>query len=257
MFRSFAIISVLACAALPVCAQDLSGTGAGILDQAKLARRAIAVHNNDAALEHIQYAVVLADRIMSQAPPEESPVVVPVSKEIQTTTTYRPVKRGKGPLTPKRMKKYTSAREVQQDITTADLNVTNAANDLEAAQLALERDDRGAADVWLERVAGDVTEVNANRDAPLLMVRQNLRLARSRVLEGKYEDAQAPLRAAAQGLQDFERQFPGPQATQAAYMRGQILNFAHIIKHDRADALRLIDQWLTPVDRWVRQEAVQ
>ena len=28
MFRSFAIISVLACAALPVCAQDLSGTGA-------------------------------------------------------------------------------------------------------------------------------------------------------------------------------------------------------------------------------------
>lgn len=228
--------------------------GAGILDQAKMARQAIAANDNQAALEHIQQARTLADQIMSQAPPEQTPVVVAVSKEIQTTTTYSPVKRGKGPLTAKRMNKYTSAREVEQDTTTAELNVTNAAGNLESAQLALQRNDPGAADVWLDRVAGNVHEVNANHDAALLMARQNLLLARSRVLEGKYKDAKAPLRAAAQALRDFERQFPGPQAQQAEYMRGQMLNLAHIIHHDHADAIRLIDEWLTPVDQWNHQE---
>jgi len=85
---------------------------------------------------------------------------------------------------------------------------------------------------------------------PLLEARQNLRLARMRVLEDKYKDARAPLEAAVQDLADYEKLSSGPHARDAAYLRDKIEAFAHVVAHRPADALMQIDAWLDPIEKW-------
>jgi len=227
--------------------QDLPGLAAGILEQTDMARKAVAARDKGEARDHIRKASLLAGEIQKQSPADARPVMVPVYREIETTTTYRPVKRGKGEMTANRLKKNTSIREVQGEVASAQLNVTAAAERLPAAEAALERDDWATADTVLSDISKSVVTIQAEGDMPLLKARQNLMLARAHVVDGKYKDAAAPLRAAAEALATFDR---GPNAEQAEKMRQQILDFAANIGHDHTHALGRIDSWLDPVNRW-------
>lgn len=94
---------------------------------------------------------------------------------------------------------------------------------------------------------------DAIRNTPLLVARQNLQRARSRVLEGEYPEAVSPLLAAAGAMAYFEQQEIGRDAgasAEAAGTRQQILDFTTAIETDNAYAVYDIDAWLDQIAEW-------
>lgn len=98
------------------------------------------------------------------------------------------------------------------------------------ARAALERGEPAAADAHLAALARSVEEHGVTRDPPRIKARQNLLLARTRVEQGRYKDAEAPLREAARALG-----------------RRDIEDYARRIRREPADALARIDAWLREI----------
>jgi hypothetical protein len=183
MHRSFLIFF----AALAVSAQpNLPGMAAGILDQAKLAQQAVGLRDRDAAMDHIKQGLSLANEIQQNSPDSPRPILIPVYREIETTTTYTPVKHKDGEMNADRLKSNTSVRGVAGDVTTTKLDVMAAADRLRVAQASVESDDWKGADSALAAVGASVVVTQAQGNMPLNMARQNLELARMRALDGKY-----------------------------------------------------------------------
>ncbi|PWU02202.1 MAG: hypothetical protein C5B51_21340 [Terriglobia bacterium] len=179
---------------------------------------------------------------------------MPISKETERTATYSLVKPGKdGQITTSRIKKHTSIREVTSEVNTTSLNVTSAAGHLRLAQAALEREEWILGDSELAAVPNSVMHQNSEGNMPLLKARENLMLARARVLEDKPGAAEAPLRAAAQALAEFERLSPGPRTVKAEAIRQEIDVYVRHVREDHANAIAQIDLWLDPINEWSRQ----
>lgn len=85
---------------------------------------------------------------------------------------------------------------------------------------------------------------------PLWRARLALEMARARVVENRYTDASASLRDAATALADFARDFPGPHAETAAFIRQKMEAYAPNLAGNPTDALDRIDLWRQPVERW-------
>jgi hypothetical protein len=213
----------------------------GIVNQSKQARQAVAAGDRTTALSDIDSAISMADTITSTA----APSVVPLYREVETTTLYAPVK-------PKHdhFKKETSVREVTGEESSASLDVPAARGNLQAARSALLNDDFTAAGASLDAIQASVVAVNGTHDVPLLMARQNLELARERVLEGKYKDAKMPLMSAAEAIQQYREESHGPQAKQGKYLAHSIQEYAEHIKHHHDDALTRIQDWSAEVNNW-------
>ena len=254
MFRFISLTALCAAISFAASTVNLRGMAAGILQQSKLAREAVAHHDSAAALDHIHQGSVLADEIFRTAPPEPRPILVQVDRDTDTTTTYSPVKgRHNGEFDPQRLKKNSTVRDVDATVTVGKLDVNRAAAHLDSAQDAVMRDDWMAADSELAAIPNGVIRSTVQGNMPLLEARQNLRLARMRVMEDKYKDAKAPLEAAALNLRDFEELSPGPHAQDAEYLRQKIEAYARIVSHRPADALNQIDAWLDPIDHWYQE----
>ncbi len=91
----FSLLIILATLTLNA-QRDVPGMAVGILDQAKLAQQAVASHDKDGATDHIRQALSLSDEIRQNMPNAPQPILVPVYREIETTTTYTPVKHKEG-----------------------------------------------------------------------------------------------------------------------------------------------------------------
>jgi len=85
---------------------------------------------------------------------------------------------------------------------------------------------------------------------PLLIAHQSLLLARSRVLEHRYGEAADALLAAAQSLQAFEQEEPGPRGLDAAYTLQRIRQYSQLISTDHSDAISRIDNWMDRIRHW-------
>jgi hypothetical protein len=94
---------------------------------------------------------------------------------------------------------------------------------------------------------------NQMRNTPLLVARQYLLLARSRVEERCYSDAVPSLLTTAEALTYFaERQIgrsPGFGAS-AGDIRQQILDYVRSIEVDNGNALSNVDRWLEQIRQW-------
>jgi hypothetical protein len=247
MHRSFLIFF----AALAVSAQpNLPGMAAGILDQAKLAQQAVGLRDRDAAMDHIKQGLSLANEIQQNSPDAPRPILIPVYREIETTTTYTPVKHKDGEMSADRLKSNTSVRGVAGDVTTTKLDVMAAADRLRGAQASVESGDWKGADSALAAVGASVVVTQAQGNMPLNMARQNLELARMRALAGKYKDAAVPLRSAAQALGDFEKQCSGRQASDVESARQAILGYAEGVSRNHDGAADRIDGWLESLKQW-------
>jgi hypothetical protein len=253
MFRTFSIAAIATAACVGAWGQGLPGMATGVIQQSDLARQAVAHRDSAAALDHIRQGSTLADQILKSAPPQPQPVLVWVYKNIDTTTTYSPVKRNPNDELTERLKKNTSVRDVEGNITTGKLDVTSAAAHLAAAQNAVERQDWVTADSELGAIPNSVIRTSVEGSMPLLEARQNLELAHMRVLESKFKDARAPLRAAAQDLANYEKLSPGPHANDAEYLRQQIEAYSQTIAHRPAHAAQQIEMWLQPIDKWSQE----
>ena len=252
------ILTGLVIAIMPLSAQQplnpqLSGMAAGVLNSTQMARTAIAAGNKQDAMAHVRGALGLVDQIQEKAGARHQSLMVPVSADIEQVSTWVPVKKGKGEMTARRMKKRTSISEVSGEYTTMSLDVTNAHDKLEAARIALDSGDMKAADQDLAAVQGGVVKVAGKGDMPLARARENLTLARARVQEGKFKEAAMPLRAAARALQQYEGQSPA-NAQSAEVMRIQMEAYADEIRKEHAGALERINAWWDQVSGWWNQE---
>ena len=88
---------------------------------------------------------------------------------------------------------------------------------------------------------------------PLEMARQNLELAKTRVLAGKYHEAELPLKSAAQALGDYERTFAGARPSEIEATREAVSGYATRVWHDKDAAAGRIDTWLQMVKSWQGQ----
>jgi hypothetical protein len=158
-------------------------------------------------------------------------------------------------MTAERLKKNTNVSAVEQQTVADELNVTTAQSNLDAAQAALQRLDWQAADTALAAVENLVHTSANDQNVPLLQARQNLLLARARIVDGKASDAVLPLRQAGNALAQFEHQSQGPMAQQAEDMRQNIDAMARHIKADAS--LEKIDDWLHTVQKWQTTSKVQ
>jgi hypothetical protein len=260
MFRRVAIFTAIWLAAGAALAQDQSRAGQAVtlLNQVNMARQAVNAHDRSAAQDQTAQALALAHRILQESAGQPQPVLVTMSKDLETTTTYTPVKKLKnGDLTPDRMKHNTSVREVQATGTMQQLDVSSAADRLAATQTALAAENWTAADQDLRQIQESVIHMRVDDTMPLMQAKDNLQLAKARILEGKPGDARMPLRAAAQSLVDFEKLSPGPDAEKADYMRRQMLERADRVHHNTNETLSFIDSWLDQIGQWEKKITVQ
>lgn len=239
------IVLFLAAAAAASAQPTLSSLAAGALEQANLARQAVGNRDHDAALDHVKRAVATVNEIQQNAGNEPRPLMITVYREVDTTTTVTPVKHKDAEL-----KKNSSIRGVDGETSTARLDIAGASERLQTAQSALEAGDWAAADKALGAVQDCVSVSQTAGDMPLRMVRQNLDLAKARVLEGKYHDASVPLKSAAQALGDYEKRLSGQQAADMEAARQAMLGYASSISNDKNAAAGRIDSWLDMLRQW-------
>jgi hypothetical protein len=230
--------------------QNIPGMAGGILEQSKLAQQAVAQQDQAAALDHIRQGSGLAATILQATPPSTPrPVLVRIYKSTETTTTYAPAKRNG------HLKKNATVAGTETQITTGRLDVSSAATRFQDAEAAVERDDWTTAGSDLRAIPESVIQTTVQGNMPLLEARQNLRLARMRIEEGRYKDAAAPLSAAADDLADYERLSPGPLGQNAEYFRQQIASYASTVAKNHQDAASQIDYWLGHIDKWYEHAA--
>ena len=197
-----------------------------VMDHTVKARTAIAAGDVAAARRDVDEGLHLATRARSALEASGKPLVVPLSEEVETTSTIGPLKRGE-PLDRK-----ATVREVEVEHRSVTLDVGMAQEKLTAARAALDRGDAAAADAQLAALAQGAEQQVVLHDPALLKARQNLLLARTRVEQGRYKDAEAPLRAAGKALG-----------------RRDIEDYAKRIRRDNADALARIDAWVRELGR--------
>jgi hypothetical protein len=239
-------IAIFLAVALSAAAQpSLSNLAAGVLDQTKQARQAIAAQERDAALNHVRRAIATVAEIQQNAGESARPLLIPIYRQVETTTTVTPVKHNDAEL-----KKNSSIRGVEGETTTARLDITAASNRLQTAQEAMQNGDWGAADGALAGVENSVSVSQSSGEMPLRMAQRNLELARTRIQNGRYGDAELPLKSAAQALGEYEKGFSGQQATDIEAARQAMLGYATSIHHDHGAAMDRIDSWLDMLRQW-------
>jgi hypothetical protein len=247
MRRSILLIMAAAAAVSAqsnVGAPDLSSLASGVLQQTRMARQAIASHDRDSAVGRVKQAIATVNEIQQRAGKAARPLMIPISSQTETSTTVTPVHKN-GDL-----KHNSAVRGVDGETTTTQLNVTDAAERLPTAEAALESGNWSAADAVLGDVEGSMSVTKTTGNMPLSMARQNLEIAKARVMEGKYHDAVLPLRSAAQALGDYERRVSGQEAANIEMTRQAMLSMAARITHEHDGAMGQIDAWTEMTRQW-------
>jgi hypothetical protein len=93
----------------------------------------------------------------------------------------------------------------------------------------------------------------AIRNTPLLVARQNLLRARSRVVEHCYSDAVPPLLTTVEALAYFEAQEIGRYhgvGAEAGDIRQQIVDYTRGIEFNNTNAVSNIHAWLDQIGQW-------
>ena len=254
MVHRLTLVAILAAGPGALWCQNTPGMALTVLQETRLAQQAVTSQEPGAALQHVRTAKSLIAEIRNAAPAAPDPLLIPISTDIETTTTYTPVKRAKdAEMTAARMKKRTSIREVQGDVTMDQLDVTRASGHLDDAEAALERSDFVAAGTALAAVNTDVVRTNTTGDIPLLKVRENLELARARILEGKVKAAATPFRAAAEGIATFQASAPKVRSAELDTMRSELFMAERDAAHGNAVATDRLDFWLSEINSLYRK----
>ncbi len=232
--------------------RKLSNMAASLLAQTDVARQALANHDASAAQASIRQALTLTEMMQSTAPPAD-PLMVPISVEYDSSESFVPAIKHAG-----RLKKNADISEVNGDYNATILNATAARQHLEEAQAALYKGDMAAADSDLAGVHDAVSTRSYSGELPLVQARDNLTLARTRVVAGDFKDAVLPLSAASRALDRFAQRHPGTSVgKQAETMRIQIAACADQIAKDHTEALNRITGWYDQVTDWFNSGMAQ
>src|SRR5579885_1446038 len=132
------------------------------------------------------------------------------------------------------------------------VDVTLAKNHLEAAATALENRDLSRADAALVFVENGIFVIPAQLNPALVQAREHLSAARSHALDGDYDAATQPLKAAAQALSSYQN---GRQKDAARSVQRQISAYLENRPKNHAHEVTRIDSWWDQVTGWMLQPA--
>jgi hypothetical protein len=172
------------------------------------------------------------------------PVLVPLAAEVERTSQVGPLGRKGWDFD-----KHTKA-QVTEEVHRVSLNVTLAADKLAAAKRLLSRNDLAGADSELAAIETAVVAQSVSLDAPLAKAKENLMLARARVLEGKAKNAEAPLKEAVKALRQQEIREPDQRSTDITALRREVEALAGNIRNKPPDALDKLNLWIEMIDQW-------
>jgi len=150
-----------------------------------------------------------------------------------------------------------AVQEVAQEFTSITLDTNMAKQHLKAASTAMQNGNYQQADTALSAVQDGVSLVSVEGDRPLVRARENLTLARDMAQQGQYQKVGAPLRAAADALQNYESMNTA-HASDARSLRQQIRSYANNLNSSNmntssssnSDAVKKIDSWWNTTNDW-------
>jgi len=222
----------------------LSGMAALLLEHTQQARRAIVAGDGETARNRVDQALSQASEIQARASSPVKPLLVPIAAEVERTSHTGPLKRkGWG------FDKQTSVH-VTEDVQRVSLNVTLAADKLRAAKRLLDQDDLASADSELAAVETAVVTQSVTQDVPLAKARENLILARARLLKGKPRNAVTPLKEAAKALRQQELREPDQRLPDITALRREVEALSGSIRNKPPDALDKLNLWIEMIDQW-------
>jgi|GEM_PF-6980236 len=259
-----------------------------MLEQTDLAREAIQKGAAPAARDHLKRAIGLAEKLQSNAQVQADGNLVPVYNQLQQASVVAPVLHwqagqpdaaaagapdpaegaGAGVPVPSgaRENKGAAARQWSSSslgerirsggetirptgpATMVAVDVTLAKNHLEAAATELENRDLSRADAALVFVQDGIFVIPARLNAALAEAREHLSAARSHALDGDYDAATQPLKAAAQALASYQN---GPQGDAARRVQRQIFAYLESRPKNHANEVTRIDSWWDQVTGWM------
>ncbi len=106
--------------------------------------------------------------------------------------------------------------------------------------------------VWIATIVTCLPGIaqTAGDHLPLLKTRENLQLARVKLLDLDYKGAAKALKSAAGTLLDYQRISPGPHGTEAALMAQEIRAAAQNVRQDPDYLMLKIGDWQDKVNAW-------
>jgi hypothetical protein len=134
------------------------------------------------------------------------------------------------------------------------LDVDAAMEHLQAAKQHLANNEPGKADLELARAQQSVDTGSVSTDMPLVRARENLALARDEVSSGKYSQAKAELKAAADALNNYAQDSHAQHAKDAKNLMTQIKSQAASMQGSHGIDKQKINAWWNEVANWTGQK---
>jgi hypothetical protein len=134
------------------------------------------------------------------------------------------------------------------------LDVDAAMEHLQAAKQHLANNEPGKADLELARAQQSVDTGSISTDMPLVRARENLALARDEVSSGKYSQAKAELKAAANALNDYGQDSQAKHAKDAKNLMTEIKSQAASMQGSHGVDKQKIDTWWNEIANWTGQK---
>ena len=234
--------------------EDLSTLAGNMLNETNAARAAIKKGNRLLAQQHVERAERDLQAIESRA---NGRTMIPVYQEFVSVSILGPVqaeqnaKHASAQTAEKPVKVGNKAvvHEVAGDYTSVVVNTTVAKNSLAAAKSALAKADLLTADSALADLQEGVEIRSDEADMPLAEVRENLVIARASARNGKFEEAQAGLRAASEALSTYAHE-GGSHANEAKAMEQEIRTYNQDLSQNHADVVTKINEWWNKIADW-------
>jgi hypothetical protein len=249
-----------------------------ILQETDQARQAISQNNRTAAMSHVQRALSATNSLQALVP--SGTQNVPIFAELEQTDVVGPLVASRGGMrgtarAARRAREQAQqqgeaaragamgqapvVRETEGGFTSINVNVPMAKQHLEAAQTALQNNNTKVADASLAAVQQGVTMTSVQTDLPLVRARENLVLAQQYAQTGNMQQAAAPLQAAVNALQEYQRTSPsGRYKDQAAQLASQISSYTGNIQQQNTSAAPAqIRQWWDQLAGWTQSGNTQ
>jgi YfdX protein len=232
--------------------EDLSRLAGQLVDETNNARAALKNGSDQAAIDEVNQAQRILNRIEARAPRMH---LVPVYQEFVSVSILTPV-----------VAEHNSRKALQQKVannnngpavvhqvageyTRVMLDTNIAKKALATAEYDLGMADWNGADRALSEVQEAVGIESVKSDMPLSRARENLILARFAVRQKNYSEAKDSLEAASRALAAYVAE-GGTHAEQAKDLEQPIRELANNIQQDNAQAVSTINDWWNTTSNW-------
>ncbi len=222
-----------------------------ILGQVEQAKQSLAANQTQAAVNHINRALVDRDRLSSMAQTNVRPVIVPLYWEFDDTEVLgRTMSARKGGKQPPSKSSPITVDQAGIQYTFVGLDLNKVRSRLDVAKSALSSNNPQSAASSLDRIGDEIVVMKVQEEYPLLAARENLGLAELAIRSGRYNEAEAALKEAATTLNQYASGHSAHRPNEAKSLSKRMDALSQTIKQNHTDSASKIDTWWNEVNGW-------